>query len=300
MGKGLHSGKPLTDESRLALKEALHSHTRYECRRLIEAVSIETQSEDERVITADVNRSVSSWDIHRCIRRSERNAKRKKLGQLIKTLARSLRGFRYYQGLHDVCLVFLELASGSSNECLAMLIPFIRTHFWDFIVTDFDQGLLPVVDRVRFIIESEDPELHLKLQDSGVGYFITVPWILTWFAHSLHSYRSICDMYNFLIRHDGKNTIVHVSASVLLQSRDRLLEDNVSHDVVNELNLEKVFRHTIQLHKKYSSSGLIKLRMHISRRLRSPVVLTSLLIILVALFIASSGFNIETVTVILP
>ena len=279
MVKGSKSLTRERPDLREALKEAVYAHTRFRGKRPLWAASSMMQSDDDNVITADVNRSVSSWDIHRGIKRSQRNARRRKLGEIIRTLARSLGGFRYYQGLHDICLVFLELTDGNLNDCVELLIPFIRTHFWSLIVTDFDRGLLPLIDRIKFIVQSEDPELHTKLEHSGVGYFISVPWILTWFAHSLHSFSSICDMYNFLLRHDGERTIVYVSASVLLQSRDRLVRENVSHDVVNELDMREVIGFSLDLRRKFYVSGQSKLWRCISRAfVTSMIVLVGLVV----------------------
>ena len=194
------------------------------------SVASEISEKDAPVISADVRRSVAFWDIHQHMKPSKRIQKRRRLALTIKGVAASLPEFRYYQGLHDVCLVMLEVANDNVNEAVRFSNFILRNAFLHLMQTDFTTSLLPTVEQVKEIVRREDSELSKHVERSPTGYYVVIPWILTWFSHSVVSFDNLCRIFAFLAMAGDRDTVSLLCASILICNRHNFREAAVAHD----------------------------------------------------------------------
>ena len=179
----------------------------------------EISEKDAHVISEDVRRSVAFWDIHQHMKPSKRIQKRRRLALTIKGVAGSLAEFRYYQGLHDVCLVMLEVAKDNVNEAVRFSNFILRNAFLHLMQTDFTSSLLPTVEQVKEIVRREDSQLSEIVEKSPTGYYVVIPWILTWFSHSVVSFDDLCRIFAFLAMARDRDTVSLLCASILICNR---------------------------------------------------------------------------------
>lgn len=72
----------------------------------------EPDPEYSRVMEVDVERSVFSWDVHQDMIKALRSQRRKDLGEVMRAvMQRHPDKFTYFQGFHDIVLVFLEVVT---------------------------------------------------------------------------------------------------------------------------------------------------------------------------------------------
>jgi hypothetical protein len=104
----------------------------------------------------------------------------------------------------------------------------LLTYFHYFMSYDFNHSLIPVLDRIESLTLVADPELADKLIRTGVGYFFAVPWILTWFTHSIRNFDSLCVLINSLIRESPLTVnewMVQISVAALILNRDNIMRE---------------------------------------------------------------------------
>jgi hypothetical protein len=184
-----------------------------------------TQS-DRHVMLIDIKRSVAHWDIYKHMKLTNRIAKRRSLFQALETLATSFDGFRYYQGLHEVCLVILELCQHDIPQTVCFMHSILKSGLDKFVRDDFQTSVFPLIDAIGVILEREDPFLNQILRENCHGYHFSIPWILTWFAHSLHRFDDICDIFYFILQTstDASNLgVVYLCAAALLSDRANIV-----------------------------------------------------------------------------
>jgi len=183
---------------------------------------------DLRTIDLDVQRSVAHWNVHRHLSPTQRNSIRSALRDTVHNVVSSYPGFRYYQGIHEVCLVVLHATNVdvilSTSICRVLLL----THFKSLVLHDFTISLTPLLEGLRYLVEATDPELSRILESSGVGYHFSVPWILTWFAHSINDFSTICIIYTHLLnRKDQLNYLscLYLCCAVIAQQRESIIRN---------------------------------------------------------------------------
>lgn len=225
------SGKRESERSRSVIVNEWMHYLPLETMRSVGSTRASNESNlsraDRQTISVDVRRSSAHWDIHRYMKTSTRISKRKVLNGLVEDLATSISGFRYYQGIHEVCLVVLEVCEGDPDNSYDILVPLLNSHFSHFIKHDFNSCLLPMLDALRLIIGHFSPDVMDVLDTTGVGCHFAVPWILTWFAHSVHVFKDISSIFTFLIHFsDGtdKTMILYLCAAVVISHKKAIME----------------------------------------------------------------------------
>ena len=184
---------------------------------------------DLHVIAVDVSRSVAHWDIHRHISISKRVATRRKLKELIICLGSRVDNFRYYQGLHEVSLVALEVCDGDTTVAVHLLERIVHDKFMHLVMMDFNMCLFPMLEVIQYLVYKNNPELANVIDESGGHYHFAIPWILTWFAHSLELFDEIFFMFDFLIhstRPNDNTMIIYVCAAIILLDSDRIMNQS--------------------------------------------------------------------------
>jgi len=176
-----------------------------------------------RVVQADVQRSCYSWDIHTRLPDSKREHMRADLRAVIVSVIKRHEGkMTYFQGLHDIALVFLEV---SKDVHLATLMTerFALYYISDYLCWSFDQGLLPLTDSLGLLVRHVDPEVGNFFDSVGMPMHFAVPWVLTLLSHTLHGYEQVVRMFDCLLcSHPA--TILYFCCAMIVKHRTALLE----------------------------------------------------------------------------
>jgi len=174
------------------------------------------------VIDADVVRCVSHWDIHEGLDPGKRSQLRDDLRAILVALVYTHReaGFKYYQGLHEVGLVFLNV--GNPTQAFYMVEALALNHLANFVHLPFNLSLLPLTDAVMYLIGLADSELHAKFLRTGTPAHFCIPWLLTWFAHCFSASSLIQRVFDFLLCSPPALS-VHLCAALVIHARAELL-----------------------------------------------------------------------------
>uniref|UniRef100_A0A0P4W1M3 Rab-GAP TBC domain-containing protein n=1 Tax=Scylla olivacea TaxID=85551 RepID=A0A0P4W1M3_SCYOL len=102
----------------------------------------------------------------------------------------------YYQGYHDVAITFLLVTGEDMGFRLVEKLSV--THLRDF--------MRPTMEKTNYyltylypILENANQPLYECLEKSGVGTVFCLPWLITWFAHTLSDYRHVVRLYDFFL-----------------------------------------------------------------------------------------------------
>ncbi|KAG4301758.1 hypothetical protein PCK1_001995, partial [Pneumocystis canis] len=139
---------------------------------------------DENQVQLDVNRSFIYYPKN--LDHNELKKKRKELKSLIIQILRKHPNLNYFQGFHDIALVFL-LCLGKKKA--AKLLEFLSlTRIRDF----FLPSLSPVLNHLEFIksiILKEDQKLgkHIK----NIPSHFALASYLTWFSHEAENFEDV-------------------------------------------------------------------------------------------------------------
>lgn len=81
--------------------------------------------------------------------------------------------------------------------------------------------------RGKHLIASNDRGLTVLyfVPRSTVGTLFALPWYLTWFGHSLNSYRSVVRLYDYFLASDFLLPIYVTSAIVIYRQNEIFQED---------------------------------------------------------------------------
>lgn len=118
----------------------------------------------------------------------------------------------YYQGFHELCLVFLsvfgsELPAIEASKMVALFM--VR----DAMSSTLDH-VLQQLQLLYTLLGIISPGVHRLLTESEVPPFFAVSWVLTWFAHDLCDFRVICRIYDFLIVSPPLQVVVMAAAII--------------------------------------------------------------------------------------
>ncbi|KAI9578562.1 hypothetical protein GQX74_009136 [Glossina fuscipes] len=129
---------------------------------------------------------------------------------------------RYYQGYHDVAVTFLLVAG--EEIAFAVMDVLSTNHFSECMQETMDatqRRLLFIWPVVNF----ENPELFNFLQHSGVGTMFALPWYLTWFGHSLNSYKAVVRLYDYFLASPVYSPLFVTAAIILYRADELFLQD---------------------------------------------------------------------------
>lgn len=185
---------------------------------------VEHDAADARVMHADVQRSVYSWDVHSGLGEEDRSQKRLHLSEVMHAILRCHSGtLGYFQGFHDIALVFLEV--GTPSQAFHMVERLALFHLSDQLCCTFEKGLLPLLSVFFSLLEMLDFEVAEALyQAECAEAHFAVPWVLTWFAHSLpRLHHQVMRLYDcLLVSHPAM--LFYFAAALLIEHRDAILE----------------------------------------------------------------------------
>ncbi|GMR36660.1 hypothetical protein PMAYCL1PPCAC_06855, partial [Pristionchus mayeri] len=167
-------------------------------------------------------------DVHRTLARfppnidkDERDDLQTLLTPLIVKLISARRDFNYYQGLHDVFLTLLLVVGKESAEDVGRSL--IREGvFHDYLSMTLDQGVCRQLELIYVILSRVDPEIEAIFRQVELGPIFALSWPLTWFSHSLHSYKQIVRVFDAFLASDPLLPIYFSAACILYRRADIL------------------------------------------------------------------------------
>ncbi|XP_017041464.1 TBC1 domain family member 20 [Drosophila ficusphila] len=211
-------------------------------------------------VVLDVNRSLKRFPPG--IPYDQRIALQDQLTVLILRVIQKYPNLRYYQGYHDVAVTFLLVVG--EEIAYAIMEQLSTTHFSECM----QETMEATQRRLMFvwpIIKFENAELYKFLQSSAVGTLFALPWYLTWFGHSLNSYKSVVRLYDYFLASPIYSPIFVTAAILLYRSKDILKEDCDMASVhcllsklPEDLPFEELLKTSSNLLKKYSLTVIEK------------------------------------------
>ncbi|XP_034474421.1 TBC1 domain family member 20 [Drosophila innubila] len=220
---------------------------------------LQTHPEYNQVVL-DVNRSLKRFPPG--IPYEQRIALQDQLTVLILRVIKKYPNLRYYQGYHDVAVTFLLVAG--EEVAYAIMEELSTTHFSECM----QETMEATQRRLMFIwpvVLYEQPELFQFLQRSSVGTLFALPWYLTWFGHSLNSYKAVVRLYDYFLASPIYSPIFVTAAILLFRSQAILSEDCDMASVhcllsklPDDLPFEDLLKTSSKLYEKYSLTVIEK------------------------------------------
>jgi len=208
-------------------------------------------------IHIDVERSLNSIDFFSNLTDKEIKYHRDNLEDLLQTFFTLYPNYSYYQGFHDVGTILLyTLGKDGAFRAMQRLAYF---YFRDALKYPFDQSVTLQLRLILRIVHVFDPWFADTVSSfyEGVPIF-SVPWVLTWFSHSLKDMKTIQRIFDFLIS-SPPYSIIYMCAAVLLVMKKELLgrtqdiDMAIVHSFFQHLevnNVELLLSTTIELERK--------------------------------------------------
>ncbi|KAJ2909181.1 GTPase-activating protein gyp8 [Coemansia aciculifera] len=151
------------------------------------------------------------------------------LGTVVRSVLRSYPWLGYYQGFHELSLTFLSVF-GSERPAIEaskmVALFFVR----DAMASNLDH-VLQQLRLLYVLLKVISPEVHALLVELEVPPFFAISWVLTWFAHDLDDFQSICRIFDFLIVSPPMQVVYMAAAMIKRSERDILAYDRDFADV---------------------------------------------------------------------
>ncbi|XP_062545684.1 TBC1 domain family member 20 isoform X1 [Armigeres subalbatus] len=204
-------------------------------------------------VVLDVNRSLKRFPPG--IPYEQRVALQDQLTVLILRVIIKYPHLKYYQGYHDVAITFLLVVG---EEVAFHVMEILSTNH---LVECMQETMEPTQRRLMFIyplVRRESAALCDYLERSTVGTLFALPWYLTWFGHSLNSYRSVVRLYDYFLASDFLLPIYVTSAIVLYRQNEIFQEDCdmaslhcLLSQLPEDLPFEYLLKNAAELYRKY-------------------------------------------------
>ncbi|CAD6997254.1 unnamed protein product [Ceratitis capitata] len=222
-------------------------------------MDLQTHPEYQQVVL-DVNRSLKRFPPG--IPYEQRIALQDQLTVLILRVIKKYPNLRYYQGYHDVAVTFLLVVG--EEVAFAVMEELSTNHFSECM----QETMEATQKRLMFIwpiIDFENPQLFKFLQQSAVGTLFALPWYLTWFGHSLNSYKDVVRLYDYFLASPIYMPIFVTAAIILHRTEDLLKADCDMASVhcllsklPDDLPFEELLKTSSILYNKYSLTVIEK------------------------------------------
>ncbi|KAJ2456781.1 GTPase-activating protein gyp8 [Coemansia sp. RSA 2424] len=151
------------------------------------------------------------------------------LGTVVRSVLRSYPWLGYYQGFHELALTFLSVF-GSERPAIEaskmVALFFVR----DAMASNLDH-VLQQLQLLYVLLKAISPEIHDLLVELEVPPFFAISWVLTWFAHDLDDFQSICRIFDFLIVSPPMQVVYMAAAMLKRNERDILAYERDFADV---------------------------------------------------------------------
>lgn len=158
---------------------------------------------------------------------------RRELRHIIDRVLRAgaAQGLSYFQGFHDVVTtVLLVCRSSQLTECVVQRMA--HSHLRPMLEPDLTQ-VIALLDCLYPLLALEDGgAVHGFLVASGVQPYFALPWVLTWFSHSVANFDTVCRLFDLFLASDPSMPLF-VSAALVLWARPHLARVDCEYSAVH-------------------------------------------------------------------
>ncbi|KAM3138736.1 hypothetical protein pb186bvf_009115 [Paramecium bursaria] len=196
---------------------------------------------------------------HKCI-----DQMRNVLMDILNTVFAQCPHYCYYQGYHDIVSIFI-LVLGYQDGYKASILA-AQYFFRDYLEQDFERSLMPQMKIVSEILRSfardQADQLLFKITNEIQQPMCLIPWILTWYSHSLESIDDICRIWDYLLC-SNQQQILYLTAAFIIELKHLVIEQEddlliVFQEVFQDLNkrskyiqIETILEQATLLSRKY-------------------------------------------------
>lgn len=126
----------------------------------------------------------------------------------------------YYQGFHDVCLVFLlvlgeDLGFVASERVAVYYLRDAMSHDLELVVQ--------LLSLIYPLLENEDQELHLMFKEIDLKPYFALSWVITWFSHDIDTRADVERIFDFLLASHPLMPI-YLSTAIILEYKAEIME----------------------------------------------------------------------------
>ncbi|XP_063712850.1 TBC1 domain family member 20-like [Symsagittifera roscoffensis] len=137
----------------------------------------------------------------------------------------------YYQGFHDVLVTFLMVLGKELTFAVACKL--VQSHLRVFMSKTMKETN-DVLYLMYAVFEKEDKKLFDYLMSAELGTIFALPWVITWFSHSLNDLPLVLRLFDLFIASDHLLP-VYLSAAVVLHMRDSVLDCECEMPMIHKL-----------------------------------------------------------------
>ncbi|XP_008178229.1 TBC1 domain family member 20 isoform X1 [Acyrthosiphon pisum] len=206
-------------------------------------------------------------DVRRCLKRFPPGISYEKIGVLQKELIAIILSvikenpdLKYYQGYHDVAVTFL--IEVGQNEAYSIMKHLSSNHLKEFLKPTMEETSYLLL-HVFPLIKKLNPELEKFIEKSGIGTIFALPWLISWFSHSLDQHSKVVRLFDYFLA-SPKEIILYVIAQLIYSRRHEVLNTECDmagvHTVLSKipesLNFEIILDEATKMHKEYDLSNV--------------------------------------------
>jgi hypothetical protein len=214
------------------------------------AVTIHNKHKYYDQINKDVARSLFSFDVHKNQSAYIRHQNRISLARIIQSIFSIHPNLHYIQGFHDICSVFLHICADDEHLAFEMCQKLSVMHIRDHLRGSLDV-VIQLISAVFPLLSMIDRQVHDFLQSSGTQSFLTLSWILTWFAHNVDCFESVARIFDFLLSSHPSMSI-YLTAAVIVHLKFEVLklpcEMSAVHQFFQDLPEKRIDFNAVILH----------------------------------------------------
>uniref|UniRef100_A0A2S2PK63 TBC1 domain family member 20 n=1 Tax=Schizaphis graminum TaxID=13262 RepID=A0A2S2PK63_SCHGA len=206
-------------------------------------------------------------DVRRCLKRFPPGISYEKIGILQKELIaiilsviKEYPDLKYYQGYHDVAVTFL--IEVGQKEAYRIMKHLSLHHLKEFLKPTMEETSYLLL-HVFPLIKKLDPELEKFIEKSGIGTIFALPWLISWFSHSLDQHSKVVRLFDFFLA-SPKEIILYVIAQLINARRDEVLNTEcdmacvhmVLSKIPESLNFEIILDKATKMYKEYDLANV--------------------------------------------
>ncbi|XP_050529315.1 TBC1 domain family member 20 [Daktulosphaira vitifoliae] len=222
---------------------------------------------DEEIITNHPEYNQVVMDVRRCLKRFPPGISYERIGVLQNQLIAIILSviaehpeLKYYQGYHDVAVTFLiEVGQEKAYSIMEYLS-----------LNHLRQFLMPTMEETSYmlwnvfpLISKLNPELEYFLTKSGIGTIFALPWLLSWFSHSLSQHKKVVRLFDYFLA-SPKEIILYVIAQLINERSEDILSADCDmasvHSVISkipeDIDFEKILSQATNMLYEYPLSKI--------------------------------------------
>jgi len=139
--------------------------------------------------------------------------------------------FSYFQGFNDFCSIFLLiLGEGMGFQAASICSKYLLN---DFFEDKFEKGVIPIMNSLILIIKQKDISLFNLISEIPPSF--ALPWILTWFSHSIRNLDLTFRLFDYCISTLSPFTSLYLASSLILIKGNEIVKmiDIIQDDLVS-------------------------------------------------------------------